>query len=95
MYLLKASQAGIDVLSARLSAVASTVASRGLSTRCAPLVASKRARLKVWLPHPPSLSQMSSGWRGAPNWVMLSPDVGRLQIALVAAHRVIPITSEP
>lgn len=29
MYLLKASQAGIDVLSARLSAVASTVASRG------------------------------------------------------------------
>src|SRR5271157_1484525 len=32
-----------------------------------------------------SLSQMSSGWRGAANWVMLSPDVGRLQIALVAA----------
>ena len=27
--------------------------------------------------------------------VILAPDVGRLQIALVAAHRVIPITSEP
>ena len=40
-----------------------------------------------------SLSQMSSGWRGTANRVMLSPDVGRLQSAVVAAHRVIPITS--
>ena len=38
-----------------------------------------------------SLSQMSSGWRGRTNRVMLWSDVGRLQIALVAAHRVIPI----
>ena len=42
-----------------------------------------------------SLSQMSSGWRGTANRVMLALDVGRLQIAVVAADRVIPITSEP
>ena len=42
-----------------------------------------------------SLPQMSSDWRETANWVILAPDVGRLQIALVAAHRVIPITSEP
>ncbi|MGA8990520.1 MAG: hypothetical protein WB500_09100, partial [Rhodoplanes sp.] len=35
-----------------------------------------------------SLSQMSSGWRETANRVILSPDVGRLQIAWVAAHRV-------
>ena len=29
------------------------------------------------------LSQMSSGWRETANWVILAPDVGRLQIALV------------
>ena len=40
-----------------------------------------------------SLSQMSSGWRGTTNRVILSPDVGRLQIAVVAAHRVLPIAS--
>ena len=38
-----------------------------------------------------SLSQMSSGWRGTTNRVMLSPDVGRLQIAVVPADRVLPI----
>jgi hypothetical protein len=40
-----------------------------------------------------SLSQMSSGWPETPNRVILLPDVGRLQSAVVAAHRVIPITS--
>jgi hypothetical protein len=40
-----------------------------------------------------SLSQMSSGWRETANRVMVAPDVGRLQIALVSAHRVIPIAS--
>ena len=40
-----------------------------------------------------SLSQMSSGWRETANRVMLLPDVGRLQIAVVAARRVVPITS--
>ena len=30
-----------------------------------------------------SLSQMSSGWRETANRVILAPDVGRLQIALV------------
>jgi hypothetical protein len=34
---------------------------------------------------------MSSGWRKMANRVILAPDVGRVQIALVAAHRVIPI----
>ena len=42
-----------------------------------------------------SLSQMSSGWRETTNWVILSPDVGRLQIAVVAAHRIVPITGVP
>ena len=42
---------------------------------------------------PLSLSQMSSGWRETANRVILSPDVGRLQIDLVAAHRVTPIAS--
>ena len=32
-------------------------------------------------------------WRGRPNWAMFLPDVGRLQIDLVAAVRVIPIES--
>jgi len=41
-----------------------------------------------------SLSQMSSGWRETANRVMLALNVGRLQIAVVAADRVIPITSE-
>ena len=36
-------------------------------------------------------SQMSSGWRGTANRVMLSPDVGCLQIAVVAVPRVVPI----
>jgi len=40
---------------------------------------------------PLSLSQMSSGWRETANRVILSPDVERLQIAVVAARRVIPI----
>ena len=38
-----------------------------------------------------SLSQMSSGWRGTTNRVMLSPDVGRLEIAVVTSDRVLPI----
>ena len=40
---------------------------------------------------PLSLSQMSSGWRGTTNRVMLSPDVGRLEIAVVTSDRVLPI----
>ena len=40
-----------------------------------------------------SLSQISSDWRETASRVILAPDVGRLQIALVAAHRVIPIAS--
>ena len=38
-----------------------------------------------------SLSQISSGWRGTTNRVMLSPDVGRLEIAVVTSDRVLPI----
>jgi hypothetical protein len=33
-------------------------------------------------------------WRGRTNRVMLSPDVGRLQIDLVAADRAVPIESD-
>ena len=40
-----------------------------------------------------SLPQISSEWREKTNRVILASNVGRLQIALVAAHRVIPITS--
>ena len=49
------------------------------------------ARSWIGTPYLLSLSQMSSGWRGTANRVMLSPDVGRLQIAVVAADRVVPI----
>ena len=41
------------------------------------------------------LSQMSSGWRETANRVILLPDVGGLQIAVVAADRIVPITGEP
>jgi hypothetical protein len=34
---------------------------------------------------------MSFGWRGTTNRVMLSPDVGRLEIAVVTSDRVLPI----
>jgi hypothetical protein len=38
-----------------------------------------------------SLSQMSFGWREMANRVILSPNVGRLQIAVVIADRLISI----
>ena len=49
--------------------------------------------MKVNAPRPRrlSLSQMLSGWREAANRVMLAPDVGHLQIAVVAADRIVPI----
>jgi hypothetical protein len=69
---------------------------------CAPLSDRQRSEPQIvhQVPRPRldrrlSLSQMSSGWRETTNRVILSPDVGRLQIALVAAHRVVPVASEP